>query len=157
MNKQTIGIVLAIVALAFSVGGYFHVAVPSFGGITNYNQVDTDVLRIGGTNGTRLAYLNTGTCSLIANNFTVAATSTVPMDCAVTGVVSGDGVFAQFATSTATQYGGWQIRGASASTTAGFVTISVVNGTGSSGVVPASTASSTKYIILRGTTTATGL
>lgn len=158
MNKQTIGIVLSIVALAVSIGGYFHVVVPSFGGITNYNELDADVLRIGGTSGTRLAYINTGTCSLIASSFTVAATTTQAMDCAITGVVSTDGVFAQFATSTtATAIGGWQIRGASASTTAGFITMSVVNGTGASAVIPASIASTTKYIILRGTTSATGL
>lgn len=101
-----------------------------------------------GGNPTNLGKLLFGTCSLIAPSFTVAATSTMPMDCAITGVTPTDGAFAQFATSTATTYGGWSVRGASASSTAGYITVSVVNGTGASAVIPASIASSTKYIIL---------
>lgn len=129
-----------------------------FGGVTNYDEVDLSALKVGpSATATRLSDLQFGTCSLIAPSYTVAATTTVPMDCAITGVVATDGVFAQFASSTATTYGGWSIRGASASTTAGFVTISVVNGTGASGLIPASIASTTKYIILRTQSTVPGL
>lgn len=102
-----------------------------------------------GVTGTPLADVKAGTCSLIASSYTVAASSTVPMDCAIANVVSTDVPFAQFATSSTATFGGWSIRGASASTTAGFITISVVNGTGASGVIPASIASSTKYFVMR--------
>lgn len=149
MNKLSIvALVLAFVAL----GAYFvHPATtPSFGGVTNYDELDASSIKIGGTNGTRLGPIMTGTCSLIASSFTVAASTTVGMDCAITGVVPTDGVFAQFATSTQIGSGGWSIRGASASSTAGFITMSVVNATGASNVIPASVASTTKYIVLRG-------
>lgn len=157
MNKQTIGIVLAIVALAVSIGGYFHVAVPSFGGVTNYDELDATALKIGGANGSRIGPVITSTCSLIAPSFTVTASSTAVMDCAVTGVVTGDGVFAQFATTSAAFGGGWSIAGASASTTSGFITLLVANGTGATAVIPASVASTTKYIILHPVTSVPGL
>ncbi len=99
-----------------------------------------------GTNGTNLTQLVGGTCSLIASSFTVAATSTVAMDCAVSNITSTDIPFAQFATSSAILEG-WSIAGSSASSTAGFITIDVTNGTGASNVIPASIASTTKYVI----------
>lgn len=97
---------------------------------------------------TNIAKILGGTCSLIASSFTVAASTTVPMDCAITGVVSTDLVFGQFATSTQIGQGGWAVRGASASSTAGFITLTVVNSTGASNIIPASIASSSKYIII---------
>lgn len=155
------GLWVALVAVAIiAVGSLVCVLVqkaPLPGGITNYDEVDTTALRVGGTNSTRLGLLSFGTCSLIANTFTVAASSTVPMDCAITGVVSTDGVFAQFATSSQIGLGGWSIRGASASSTSGFITLSVVNGTGASNVIPASLASTTKYIVLRARSGVPGL
>lgn len=93
---------------------------------------------------TNIAKVLASTCSLIAPSFTVAASTTVAMDCAVTGAVSGDKVIAQFASSTAT-FGGWQITGASASTTSGFITLNVYNAIGVSSLIPASLASSTTY------------
>lgn len=153
------GVVVAIVIALLSLGIAVTKGHPTAGGVTNYDEVDATALKVGGTNGTRLGLLSFGTCSLIASNYTVAASSTVPMDCAVTGVVSTDGVFAQFATSTIGPgiFGGWSIRGASASTTAGFVTISVVNGAGGSALIPASIASSTKFIVLRSRSGVPGL
>jgi hypothetical protein len=69
------------------------------------------------------------------------------MDCAITGVISTDLVWAQFATSTAVLQG-WTITGSSASTTAGYVTLRVYNGTGGSAVIPASVASTTKVFVI---------
>ena len=102
----------------------------------------------GGTAGTAISKLYKGTCSLIAPSFTVAASTTVSMDCAVTGAVSGDVVFAQFATSTAV-FGGWQVGSASASSTSGYITLRVNNWSGVSATMPASIASSTQYLIIR--------
>lgn len=86
-------------------------------------------------------------CSLVGN-VTLAASSTASLDCSVSSVLSGDITFAQFATSTA-PVAGIQILGASASSTAGFLTLRVYNGTGASYLIPASVASSTQYQIYR--------
>lgn len=98
-----------------------------------------------GINPTNFSKFLASTCSLIASSFTVAASTTVPMDCAVTGVVSGDNVLSGFATSTAAG-NGWTITGVSASSTSGFLTFRVTNNTGASNVIPASLASSTPYL-----------
>lgn len=101
-----------------------------------------------GSSGTTFTQFQKGTCSLIAPSFTVAASTTVSMDCAVTGVVSGDIVFADFATSTVGG-NGWAVDGSSASTTSGFITLRVTNWTGASNVIQSSIASSTDYLIIR--------
>ncbi len=93
-----------------------------------------------GASGTAFNQVLEGKSSLIASSFTVGATTTVSMDIAVTGALTGDTVFASFATTSAV--GGWAIVGASASTTAGFDTLRVMNLTGASNVIPASIASS---------------
>ena len=103
------------------------------------------------TNGSSVQALFKGTCSLInSGSFTIVASTSVAMDCAVTGVKPGDEVLAIFATSTASITGpGWELTGASASSTAGFITFSVTNGTGATALMPASLASTTQYLILR--------
>lgn len=103
-----------------------------------------------GTNGTTLSQLQKGTCSVIGATSGIVASTSIALDCAVTGVVTGDTVFAQFATSTPSATGmGWLITRASASTTSGFITLSVTNGTGGTANLSASLGSSTKYLILR--------
>ncbi len=112
-----------------------------------------------GSSGTTLTQIIKGTCTsfngagLNSIDGSQPATSTRPYDCAVTGVVAGDVVIAQFATSTASQANGnipWQITGAKASTTAGFITVLIFNPLGTA-VVPSSIGigSSTAYIIIR--------
>lgn len=159
MTNKSLTVALIAVAIIAVIGVFtpLKTAVQNaFGGTTNYDELDASVLRVGGTNGTRLALLALSSCSLIASNYTVAASTTVPMDCAVTGVVSTDSAFAQFGTSTPSLKG-WSVAGASASSTAGFITVDVANGIGASGIIPASIASSTKLIIVRGTATVPGL
>jgi hypothetical protein len=118
-----------------------------FGSTQQTSVSSAGAVTIGAT-GTATAGDQWGTCSLIAPSFTVAASTTVPMDCAVTGAVSTDFVLTQFATSSANGQG-WSIKGAAASTTSGFVTLRVANETGTSAIIPASIASSTKYLIRR--------
>ena len=50
-----------------------------------------------GSSGTALNSIIVTSCSLISSAYTVTASSTLPMDCAVTGAVSTDKVFASFA------------------------------------------------------------
>lgn len=152
---SVIAIVIAVLSLGYAVS---HVGVsqvaevqPAAGGITigtNYKYgISVGNTATLGTVPTNFSKILVNTCSLISNSFTVAATTSTAMDCAVTGVVSTDIVFAEFASSSvATAFGpGWSVSGAAASSTAGFITLTVYNGTGVSGVIPASMASTTRY------------
>lgn len=145
---------MALVAVILAIGSFLShpsaTEVRSTGSVTTGTAFPHGVtIGAPASSPTNMANVIFGACSLIASSFTVAASSTAGMDCAVPGTVATDGVFAQFATSTTIGSGGWSIRGASASSTAGFITISVANGTGASGILPASIASTTKYIVLR--------
>lgn len=94
-----------------------------------------------GSSGTALAQIVKGTCNLVGGS--IAATSSAPADCAVTGVKSGDIVLATLATST-----NGVITGARASSTDGYITVRVFNLTGAASSVSA-LGSSTAYFILR--------
>lgn len=163
-NKSLLGSVLvgvmAVLALVISLYAVTHLgethAKGVFGGTSfiqgevYYNpSIWVNGLQIGNS-GSGIAQLQEGKCSLIASTFTVTASTSVSMDCSVTGVQSGDVVVGMFATTTPTTAGpGWEITRASASSTNGFITFNVTNGTGASAVIPASLASTTQYIILR--------
>lgn len=128
-------------------------------GVTNYDELDATALKIGGSSGSRIDLVSTGSCSLVSNAYTVAATSSAVMSCAIPGLVSGDTVIASLGTSTvATNVPGWEIMGAIASTTAsGFAEIRIANFTGASAVVPANLGSSTSYTAISTRSTVPGL
>lgn len=111
------------------------------GGTTNFDTLALTGLQLG-TSGTSLSQIVKGTCNLVGG--TVAATSTAFADCAVTGVVDGDLVFATFATSTP----GATIVGARASSTSGFITVKVLNLSGASRDITAF-GTSTAYVVIR--------
>ena len=91
----------------------------------------------------------TGTGSLIASTFTVAASSTIPVDVAVSGVLSTD-TFVQVSLASVSANGlGWSVCGASASSTNNYVTMRLCNFTGASAVVPSTIASSTVKVFVR--------
>lgn len=151
-----VAIVLAITALFLGNGP---AASNNVGGVTNYDEVDSTAIKVG-TNGSRVGPVIASTCSLIMPNYTsLVASSTIPADCAVTGVVTGDIVIANFATSTVSGAlgAGWQITGASASSTSGFITFSIINNTGAARTIPASTASGTPFIVLHPLSAVPGL
>lgn len=96
-----------------------------------------------GSSGTAIARVNTGTCYIKAYATTIAATSSAEVDCQATAAVSasgiapltgitfGDAVSATLSTTTAgSVVGGLAITGVSASTTAGYISIRIVNLTG---------------------------
>lgn len=145
--KNWIGLVAIVIAI-FGLYMPAQKAVEGLvGGVTNYDELDVQAVKVNGTVdafGTRLGPIIVNTCSLIAPSFTVAASTTVTMDCAVTGVLSGDIVKAWFATSTSPG-NGWAIFQSAASTTSNFITMRVTNFTGASAVIPASLASTTQY------------
>lgn len=161
-SNKTLWVALIAVAI-IAIGGYFYpAALSSFGAAidssTNFGKLGTAQLKVGTNcdNGnkyssctaTAINGLNWGTCSLIGDVYSVNASTTKAFDCAVTGAVSTDVVLAGFATSTAAGQG-WRVTGASASTTAGFDTFTIANESGVTAVIPASLASTTKYINLR--------
>lgn len=101
-----------------------------------------------GTNGSAITELKATTCALIGTDGSQAASTSVPYDCAVTGIASGDVVLAQIATSTdfAGPVFGWDIIAAKASTTAGYVTVLLANKTGAAATPSISGVGSTTNI-----------
>lgn len=119
-----------------------------FGGSAQQFAVDGNGAVTLGASGTKITQILKGTGALIGVGANLAATTSIAFDIAVTGVVKGDTVFAQFATSTGA-VAGWLVTGASASTTSGYITVDVVNNTGTTAYPPASVASTTQYLIIR--------
>ena len=109
--------------------------------ITYASTTDLDVatyLKVG-TNGSTIAELKATTCDLIGTDASHAASTTIPYDCAITGIASGDVVIAQLATTTSALSGTyWDIVAAKASTTAGYITVLLYNNGASA--VPSATA-----------------
>lgn len=156
---------VAVIALLVAIIGCYvpvQAIVHDAGGVTNYDEVDATAIKIGGSSGSRIGPVIAGNGALIASVYTVSATSSAAMDIAVTGVVAGDTVFAQFGTTTPSAAGvGWVINGAAASTTSGFITVNVGNLTGAVAVVPQNLASSTgagvRYLVIHPVTSVPGL
>lgn len=150
-RNLTIGLVVAIV---IAIAGLFAPVLPN--GQSVYQGITTGTnfkygISVGNTAAlgvvpTNFSKILGGTCSLIAGTYTIAASSSIAVDCAVTGAVSGDLVQAWFATSTSNG-AGWLVTQSSASSTAGFITLRIVNNNGVSLLLPASIASSTNYVI----------
>jgi len=141
MIKNIILAVLAIVVLGFGVAKLTDNNASLAGGTTNFDTLALTGLQLG-SSGTSLAQIVKGTCNLVGG--TIAATSTGVADCAVTGVVDGDLVFASLATSSAQA----AIAGARASSTSGFITVKVMNLSGVSKDITAF-GTSTAYLIVR--------
>lgn len=96
-----------------------------------------------GTSGQTLQNFQFGTCTL--SGATTIATGTVAtLSCAASGVVSGDETIVR--PTSAITYG-WDFRGSSASTTAGYIDVRVQNDS-STTTIPATTLSA-KYFIFR--------
>lgn len=151
---------LAAVAIVIAIGGYFFpVAVSShiLGGVTNYDEVDATAIRVGGTNGSRVGPVIVGTAAIIGAS-TVTATTSAAFDIAITGIVPGDIVQAQLATSTTSTFAGWHIQTIVASSTAGFATLTLTNLTGAN-ANPSVTgiASSTSYQVFHPATSVPGI
>ena len=160
MNSNKSLWVAVIVVAIIAVGGYLYPQVQSsvFGSSgTRYQHgisVGTDTapssngLKVG-NNGTSITKIITGTGILIASNYSsLAASTSLPFDIAVTGVTANDVVFTQFASTTASANLGWYIIGSSASSTAGYITIQVINNTGVAATIPSYIASTTQYLVL---------
>ncbi len=164
MSNKNLTIGLAIISVIAIAGLFFPSQVSQyvqqqFGGVTNYDEVDATAMKIGGSSGTRVGPVIIGNCALIGTDGSQAASSTLPYDCAVTGVVSGDFVQAQIATTTVFKVStGWAISGGGASTTAGYITVLLSNNTGAA-ATPSVTGvgSTTAYEIMHPRSSVPGL
>lgn len=126
----------ALVALVVSlVVGVVLASQSSLGSVRNAKDEFAGGLSIGPA-GSDLVEVVAKTCNLIGSDSSQAASTTVAYDCAVTGVSSGDLVFAQLASTTPAFGGtqGWAIVASKASTTANFVTVLLGNFSGAARV-----------------------
>jgi hypothetical protein len=157
-QKNSFAIIVAVLALVVAGVAVFLDFGPSFGGIVHQQKESfvaglfagtnrqLDINKTGevllGTNGTRLAAIVTGSCTLWAPANTIAATSTQQVECqtgttggitrGLTGVTSGSWCTLTQASTTpgATASGGIVVTGSSASSTDGTITGKVLNLTG---------------------------
>jgi hypothetical protein len=164
MNKKfiTLGVLASLIALVLSiialVGGNSQPAPTTrvVGGSTDELWQAKGGIKVG-TTGTQISkqiftspnFGETNRCDwIIAGTaaITFAATTTRDFDCAVTGVTPGDSIVVSLPTTTPTVFGGVQVVGVNASSTAGFVTFRVYNGTGTSVTLGQSTVGSSTVI-----------
>ncbi len=149
------------VAIVIAIGGYFYPVVQQLAGsvgsrfpnglaVGSSASVTQNKLTIGNS-GTALGNVISTTCNLIGTDASQAASSTLPYDCAVTGVTSSFNAWAQLGTSTPRSGGGsyWEITSAKASTTAGYVTVLLYNGGAAATPSLSNIGSSTKIIAIQ--------
>lgn len=84
-----------------------------------------------GSSGTAITKIIAPTnCTVIANANTISASSTKDVDCVISGITASDTFVAVATTSLSTTFGGVEIIASRASTTSGYATITLYNGTG---------------------------
>lgn len=157
-SLKNVWIAMIVVAIIAVIGIFSSLGKSAtFGGVTNYDEVDATAIKIGGTNGSRVGPIISTTCTLLANT-SITASTTANVDCVVAGVNPGDIVTGNLQAST-TNASNYDIRGISASSTAGFITFSLYNQTGAN-AVPAATngfGSSTEVMVMHPVATVPGL
>lgn len=170
--------VIALVLSFFVFVPSFHTASKRAGGTTNYDILDvSDGYKVDGTtvidgsgnvaptstftlgtNGTALTELKSGTCTIFAYATTIAASSSAQVDCqanttggltAISGIQSGDRVFASLASTTVAASNGLAITWVAASTTPGYITLKISNLTGTTFTWASTASSSVPYLVVR--------
>jgi hypothetical protein len=149
-NNKNLWVALVVVAI-IAVGGYFFPQVTGLLGASTPGTRFPHGITIGlpSNSPTNYALIQSTTCNLQAN-FSITASTTRSVPCAVSSAVSGDLILVLMPATTtlAAQY---LVLGATASSTAGQVDVSLYNATGGS-AVPAATAtfgSSTPIMLFR--------
>lgn len=107
--------------------------------------------------GTALQGMFQGNCIILAAATTIAATSTAQVDCqagasspsALSGVQAGDNVFTHATSSWPTTSQGLQIVSSQASTTNGYITMKIFNGTGTTFTWTNTASTSIQYWAIR--------
>lgn len=151
-------VIASVVSVGFGlVGGQSD---PVLGGVSNSDQLGVSELKVGsgcnssfgyaGCTATAITKFLTGTCDLIGTG-ALAATTSTSYDCAITGITSTDQVFVTGPDSLpcVAAVGCISLQEAHASTTDGFLTISVYNETGIASSTPTVTMKNGwQYLIL---------
>ena len=141
MNK--LKVVLSVAVVIAIAGAYVFPKIQNTLGV-NAGLDFFNGIRIGPSPATQINELNAGTCYIWTYATTIAASSTALVDCqaragvsaagggsALTGVASGDFVNVTLATTTAgSTFMGLNVIGATASNTAGYIQLRLVNLTG---------------------------
>lgn len=107
-----------------------------------------------GASGTATSKMKWGTCTIHSTATTIAASSTAEVSCqggasaltAISGITAGDAVFVQQPTTTPTTFGGLKFL-ASASSTAGYIHMKVINNTGGTFTWTSAASSSIPYLV----------
>lgn len=153
--------------LAIFIAVQVHAPAAKVGGTTNYDTISVSGFQIGaGCNngfgvctGSLVSQANFGQCFIQAASQTIAASSTQTVDCQagtaginspLAGITAGGGVQVTLGTTSPTLYEGLQIRNASASSTPGYITLNIYNGTGASFTWTAAASSSPIYQFTHG-------
>lgn len=156
-TKVNVALGLTLIAIVIAVGGYFFPQIQNVLGASTPGTRYPHGITVGNAanSPTNIADIKVGTGALIVGTQTQSASTTAPYDIAVSGVVSGDLVSsALFATTTGNgAFGGsgqWIIIGGKASSTSGFITLTVFNNTGgTSNLGISGIASSTVYTVVK--------
>ena len=146
MNKQNLGIGLAVVAIILAIIAFQYPKAAqgilgAITGETNFNTIGLSGLKLGsscndsfgsGSCQTHAKFLS-GTCNALIGDqrLPVAATSSFPLDCAVTGAVSGDKFVSLYLPTTANNVAAGKtdyfvILNSYSSSTSGFITANVL-------------------------------
>lgn len=167
-NKSPLPYYFSVLALVISIiiGALVLTHFPTdkkiVGGTTNYDTIAASALQIGiGCNsgfgtcaGTVITAVNAGACSIQSSSQTIAASTTATVDCQagtngtqspLPGITAGAGTQVTQGTTTPTVFQGLTVLGASASSTPGYITLKIFNGTGASFSWTATASSSYTY------------
>lgn len=174
MNKASLALGVALVALVVGAGGYFFPAAvsqalgeigtrfPNGLSVGNSAAVPGGVAPTArkftlGLTGDAIGTVNFGQCAIWSGSATITASTTTTVDCSSTGfsggtlngLTAGDPIFAVATTSLSTSFGGVNIIAAVASSTAGYVTLSLANQTGATFTWTNTASSTIRYLDLR--------
>lgn len=118
----------------------------------------TNLPSVFGLNASQLNRLNFGNCQIQSAANTIAASTTATVDCvlaagtapgtALTGVTAADIVSVSQSTTTPSTFEGVELRGSSASSTPGYITVLLYNGTGTTFTWTAAASSSYQYMVM---------
>lgn len=149
---------IAVLMFMVLVGGNNQSA-PKASGTSNFDAFETASLAVGsGCDNEGDTCTGTGFTQILASTGTligsrgITATSTSNYDIAVTGVVAGDKVIAQLPTTapTASGFGPYVIVASAASSTSGFITVTVLNLSGvATSTITTTLQSGVKYWVYR--------
>lgn len=115
--------------IKYNEGYYSLLGITTTATITSASSV-TDSLTVGSAGTAVSKFVAPANCTIIANANTISASSSKQVDCAISGLVSGDTVFAVPTTTISSSFQGVKITAVTASSTSGYATLTLQNETG---------------------------